>query len=859
MHLAKAQYALFAIAVLVGTFALAASIAAAAETTLVPVADFDGTWRDGRWRFSNGAEFPGAAGRFERSRDAAKQGKWGGRLVFDFSNGGNYVSAQLPLRDAAPIAAVRVRIRKPAGHQITFRYTDQTGQTLQKSFWAPDGRWTDVHIAMSGWTGHWGGRNDGTVHGPPRQIAFLVGNTAGRTGEMWLDDVRLIPGRPGKAAGMVTTEYAAARFAPAEGWRAWSAGNGGTTGLRGRKWTYDFTKGASVAAIAPKEYTLLGVPQSIRIRVRGAAAGHPVRLRLATHFMMFEKTIGPFRDVGGGIAEAVTDTPPGPGWRWFWGENDGKLHGPLRIGRIYLDAAGRADRGTLELLDIRVKTACPPDRCFVLVARRHSTAGGQAFTATVRSLAAKPIRATVWHVISDWPGKPLAQGKTELTIPPGAEPARVTVPMPTGDHTFLEAEFTVHAPGQVTPPAQAYATRPPAPHGSDRLDPGSPFGMGLFLYRYPNSPAGLKDMDRAARMARDIGVKWSREEFGWGRVEPRKGRFDWSFYDKLVATAKRNGISVYGLLSYWSPWTKPYTKQGIADYCRYAAAAATRYKNDISHWEVWNEPNIFFWQGPRDLYAELLIQAYAAIKKANPNAVVLGCSTAGIDTKFIRRMLKLRAPFDVLTIHPYRGHLNDRAFIRDLAAAGDLVRRPDGSRREVWITEMGWATHVHHNGSQAGFRVTTQRLQGCLLARAYLDAIASGAARNISWYDFRNDGRDPFYFEHNLGIVTRDFEPKPAIRAFATVTRLLKGRPDAKPVKLGRGVWAYRFSAAGRRPVLVLWATDRPTKISLPAKEADTLVNLMGTRTKPTPAGGKVTFAALVGAPVFLLPKGDPP
>jgi hypothetical protein len=43
-------------------------------------------------------------------------------------------------------------------------------------------------------------------------------------------------------------------------------------------------------------------------------------------------------------------------------------------------------------------------------------------------------------------------------------------------------------------------------------------------------------------------------------------------------------------------------------------------------------------------------------------------------------MLELQAPFDVLTIHPYRRTLNDRAFLHDLLRVSDLVRRPDGTR-----------------------------------------------------------------------------------------------------------------------------------------------------------------------------------
>jgi hypothetical protein len=404
------------------------------------------------------------------------------------------------------------------------------------------------------------------------------------------------------------------------------------------------------------------------------------------------------------------------------------------------------------------------------------------------------------------------------------------------------------------PPAQAYHVAPIEPHGSAELDPGSPFGMGLYLYRYSKDPASLKEMERAAQMAQDAGVKWSREEFHWARIEPQKGKLDWSFYDAMVATAKRHGISIYGILAYWSPWTKPYTPEGIEDYCRFAAAAAERYRDDIRHWEVWNEPNIFFWQGPRDLYAELLRKAHDAIKKADPKTLVLGCSTAGIDAGFIKRTMELGAPFDILTIHPYRAKLDDRAFIAELQRTADLVKRPDGTARPVWITEMGWATHVPHNAIGQDFQVNTQRDQAKLLARSYIDAIASGAAQNISWYDFRNDGTDPFNFEHNMGIVTRDFTPKPAYRAFATVAQVLSGKRAEGPLDLGPNVVAHRFAGQeGRGAVIALWSLGGDAAVPFPADKPVTVVDLMGGRSTLAPAGGKAAIPLQQETPIFVL------
>ena len=834
--------------------ALAVFVAAGCAAAEVPpagrVEDFDATWRDGRWQFSNGPEFPGAKGSFGRMQDESRAGDWCGRLEFDFRGGGNYVAAALPLEAAPEIAAVRVRVRKPRRHRLTFRYTDPTGQTLQRPFQAPDDRWADVLIPMNGWSGHWGGANDGRLHGPPRMIAFLIENTGRLQGELLIDDVRLVEGKPEEGAGMVTSEIVAYRFDPAEGWHA----RGGAA-LDGRTLKFDFTRGAGAAGLAPPDLSLLGLPKEVRIRVRGKAEGHPVRVQMATHFMTFEKAVGEFKDAADGTSELAFQAPPGEGWRWFGGENDGKIHGPLRLTGLWLEAAGRKDSAALELVDIRTKVQCLADRACVLIAEHRDGKDGGEFALTLRSLALKDLPGTVSWTLRDWSGRTVKEGSSRMVIPPGGAPIGLSVGLPPGRHEFLEAEFSLDAPDQATPAALACYVAPIEPQGSAKLEPTSPFGMGVYLYRYPGDQAGLKEMDRAATMAQAAGVKWSREEFGWARIEPAKGTFDWTFYDAVVATARRHGISVYGLLSYWSGWTKPYTPEGIEDYCRFAAAAALRYKDDIRHWEVWNEPNIFFWQGPPDMYAELLTKAYAAIKKANPEALVLGCSTAGIDSEFIRRTMQLGAPFDILTIHPYRASLNDRQFTDDLRKAADLAKRPDAAPREVWITEMGWATHMPHNAVGQDFQVTSQREQACLLARAYIDAVASGAAPNISWYDFRNDGTDPFNFEHNMGILTRDFRTKPAYRALATLTRMLRGARSAKALDLGPETVAYEFPAAGGRPaVTVLWSTDDEHAATIPAPggKAAVLTDLMGGRRTIEPADGKLSIPLRPEAPVFL-------
>ena len=396
------------------------------------------------------------------------------------------------------------------------------------------------------------------------------------------------------------TSYTAYRFTEAENWHMRSSGNAGATQWKAPAWSLDFSQGAPWLGISPPDMSLLGKVDKIRLRARGTAKGHPVHLFLHTHFMTFHKVIGEFS--GEGEQEIATDGPPGPGWQWFSGENDGKIHGPLRVGEIRLEAAGQKDRCNLELLSLSIDGNCPAERRCVMVASTKVGEGGSQFRAEIRALSEVALEGTLHWQFRDWDQRDLGLGNRRVTVPPGAQPLVVEVPLPAAPAgcRFIEAEFRLDLAGQKVPPVQAYWLAPHAASGDSTLRPESPFGMGIYLGRYRQGP----EMERAARMARDAGVKWSREDFAWARIEPQRGRFDWTFYDDLVACAKRNGITVYAIVGYWTPWTKPYTDEGINDYVAYLRKLVERYKNDIQQWEIWNEPNIFFWQGPKELYAD---------------------------------------------------------------------------------------------------------------------------------------------------------------------------------------------------------------------------------------------------------------
>ena len=833
---------------------LAAGVGAAENGRVLE--DFESADGFGRWSFSNGAEFPGAKGRFSRAADAAHAGAFGGKLEFDFRGGGRYVAAVCKMPEPAAANqwnAVQLWVKRPEGHELGFRYTDSAGQTFQRPVECAADRWAQVTIPFSGWTIHWGGPDDGKLRGGPRMLSFNVDEGDEPTGALLFDDVRLV----NQPSSLTRVTYPAYRFGPDEGWHLRAEGNAGASRLQGQSFTADFSQGASSLTLGLPDHVLLGDLDRLRLRVRGRAPGHPVRLVLHTHFMTFYKTIGEF--TGDGDQELVTEAPPGPGWEWHGGENDGKIHGPLRLGEIQFLRGDHKDTTTLELREVAVEATCPNENRCVLLADTRGEGTAAQFTARVRAVSDAPLAGKLHWTVRDWEGLTLESGETGVTVPARTEAVEIQTPVPArlaATRRFLEAEFSLDIPGQQVPPAAAVWLAGVEQPGDATLTPDSPFGMGVYLNRYGGDPRGLALMERAANLARDAGVKWSREDFSWGRLEPRPGQFDWTYYDHLLACARRNGISVYAIVGYWAAWTKPYTAAGIDDYVRFVKALVGRYHNDIHQWEIWNEPNIFFWQGPKDMYAELLTRSYAAIKEVDPAAQVLGLSTSGIDNKFIARMLDLKAPFDVLTIHPYRRQLNDQTFIQDLAAVAEQVKRPDGARRPVWLTEMGWATHQPHNTSHQDFVPTSLREQAQLIARSYLCAIVSGVEPRTFWYDFRNDGEDPMYFEHQMGIVYSDFRPKPAYIAFATLTQALKGRKLAGSVPAPAGVFAFRFQpVTGQNgEVIAAWSPRADAEVELPwTAGRATRVNGLGERAEAPVANGKVRLALRKGAPAYLL------
>ncbi len=182
-------------------------------------------------------------------------------------------------------------------------------------------------------------------------------------------------------------------------------------------------------------------------------------------------------------------------------------------------------------------------------------------------------------------------------------------------------------------PAQT-ETQPPAV-GSGNYLPASmnspDFGGQAFLWWKPEIA------DRDLTLMKEANFKWVKQTFAWETIEgASKGVYDWSIADRVVTHVNEHQLKLLARVSsdpeevgFWAG-SPPANGDNFADF---VFALASRYNCQagsvgcIQAYQIWNEPNLAreWGNSPPDpaQYADFLRKAYAAIKRANPNAIVI--------------------------------------------------------------------------------------------------------------------------------------------------------------------------------------------------------------------------------------------
>ncbi|MCS6848401.1 MAG: cellulase family glycosylhydrolase [Anaerolineae bacterium] len=296
---------------------------------------------------------------------------------------------------------------------------------------------------------------------------------------------------------------------------------------------------------------------------------------------------------------------------------------------------------------------------------------------------------------------------------------------------------------------------------------------------------------RGLEMVREMGAPWIVEFFPWAYYEKAKGQRDFSGADRIVDHANRQGLTVIARLGFVPEWARPpdstfthLDPPHYDDFANFAAAFASHFKGRVSHFIIWNEPNLQNEWGMRRVdpaaYVEMLRAVYPAIKQANPDAIVLAGALAPTternrdvalsDLAYLEEMYATLAdlqtptsnlPWDALAVHSYGTTMPPEEppapekinFRRvELLRATMLVHGDDAP---IYITEAGWNDDVNWvNGVTPAQRID-YTIRALDYARVHWPWV-----RCVAFWVFKLPAPARGYRDH-FTFVTPSLEPLP--------------------------------------------------------------------------------------------------
>ncbi len=223
---------------------------------------------------------------------------------------------------------------------------------------------------------------------------------------------------------------------------------------------------------------------------------------------------------------------------------------------------------------------------------------------------------------------------------------------------------------------------------------------------------------------RNDGFDWVHQRFAWDEVEPHAGRYTWQASDALLAALDDEGLEIVALLDGSPAWAREKRDrepvdnalappEDYADFAGFAGAFAARYGDQLRYYQIWHEPNIAPHWGARHIdpvgYAQLLRATSAAIRAADPDAIIISAALAPTadrghqaldEVSFLQRMIAADGAeaFDVVAIQPFGfGYAPEKPDQRQQVlnfARAAWVRRALQSAGHgeipLWATAYGW-------------------------------------------------------------------------------------------------------------------------------------------------------------------------
>ncbi len=313
------------------------------------------------------------------------------------------------------------------------------------------------------------------------------------------------------------------------------------------------------------------------------------------------------------------------------------------------------------------------------------------------------------------------------------------------------------------------------------------------------------DLNQYVVSLQDLGVKWVRWDIEWGLVQPNNSTtFDWTAVDRVANTLKSHNLNSLGIILAVPQWARQSACSTIWEcspsdpqtYGTFAGQVAARYKDSITNFEIWNEPNTNWLPAPNATqYGNVLHAAYTAIKNGNPSAKVVGgsLSPASDDGTNIAPLTFLQSLyssnnnqyFDYLGVHPSSFPMSPNyvaswnAWQQMYTAHQYMIDHGD-SAKKVWITEYcsptkgtGLSFEVNQSGTYNwGTDYMSEAAQSQLMTSA-IDSYVQNSSwiGNFFYYSLIDKGTVLSDQENFYGLIRFDGTKKPSYDVFKSAVK----------------------------------------------------------------------------------------
>jgi hypothetical protein len=394
----------------------------------------------------------------------------------------------------------------------------------------------------------------------------------------------------------------------------------------------------------------------------------------------------------------------------------------------------------------------------------------------------------------------------------------------------------------------------------------------------PDRRFGLIEPHDAPERADELGVGWGRARFHWGKIQPH-GPAEWieaELSADELAHELASGREVIGLLIGMPDWARdeddlprglylPIDDPGNT-WANFVREAATRYRGQIDHWIIWNEPDVwdtehpgYTWAGDEADYVRLLKVAYLTAKEANPDAVIhLGAVSHWWDVLYGRELYFRRSLdalvddpdaadndyyYDAITLHLYF----NPATVYELLELYSSIQDEYGIDKPIWLVETNAAPSTDPTWPVAEPTFNVSLLEQAAYMPQGLSLALAGGAERVGIYKLIDTPGDYAANPEPFGLIRGDGSPRPAFQTAHVAIEQLAGAEQV--TWTARHVVSQVVVEKPGQVIRLLWSrVPFAQTVQIPALDGSaTAVDMWGNTSTLTPTDGTYTLTLFGG------------